>query len=364
MTNTHNSLNIDKKLTINPNAKIVLDSNIFLNYLWISTKEFKTFIKIIKAHTKEIIFTEQTLDELYRNMPLNFEKNKESKLSKSGQSFDISSLRFVDKEDRKILEKTKDIIKKNNEEHIKSYNENYNILEDFLKTNINKYTIIPRTNFIVDKAIKRKYIGNPPCSNKTTVGDEIIWESLLSWNKNDIIIVTGDNGFIKNKEFLIKEYKEKTECKLIDIYDELDLTDAIETIDGEKENPELTKLKEIEENEKKSLSDKFYEIIAKEYMQTNAYKQMLKKYNLIDTSYDTSYIRNFINWQNINNSNLNLDPINKLTEINFNTIKPIDIKLENLDIEDYQRILSKYKLNDISQNEKTGEKNGKDEDAE
>ena len=33
MTNTHNSLNIDKKLTINPNAKIVLDSNIFLNYL-------------------------------------------------------------------------------------------------------------------------------------------------------------------------------------------------------------------------------------------------------------------------------------------------------------------------------------------
>lgn len=250
-------LNVNDKLELNPQVKIVLDSNIFLNYLWLSETEFKTFIQIIESHVDEIIFTEQSIDELYRNLPSNFDKNKENKLSKTGATFDPAKLKFITKEDRKILNDAKNIIKKNQEANIDAYNKNYDLLKCFLDNNLNKYTIIKRNNEIVDRAIKRKFIGNPPWSDKQTVGDEIIWESLLDWKKTDIIIVTGDNGFISNKEFLMNEYNSKTTLKLIDIYDELDLTVALETVKPD-ENHIVVKLKDIENNEKGLLNEEFY----------------------------------------------------------------------------------------------------------
>lgn len=250
-------LNVNDKLALNPQAKIVLDSNIFLNYLWLTETEFKTFMQIIESHTDEIIFTEQSIDELYRNLPSNFDKNKENKLSKMGTGLDPSKLKFITKEDKKILSDVKNIINKNQQANIDAYDKNYKLLKVFLDNNLNKYTIIQRTNDIVDRAIKRKFIGNPPWSDKQTVGDEIIWESLLALGKTDIIIVTGDNGFIKNKEFLIKEYNRKTTLNLIDIYDELDLTVALETIKPD-ENHIVAKLKDIEDNEKSWLNEKFY----------------------------------------------------------------------------------------------------------
>ena len=75
--------------------------------------------------------------------------------------------------------------------------------------------IYERTISIVDNAVRRKYIGNPPTSNKTTCCDEIIWESILENCKNDLIIVTRDKTFNDNYNFLKTEYKNKVGKNLL-----------------------------------------------------------------------------------------------------------------------------------------------------
>ena len=66
---------------------------------------------------------------------------------------------------------------------------------------------------IIDSASRRKLAGNPPTSDKYTCGDEIIWESLLSYeieHKEDLIVVSKDKTFTNNSEFLCGEYTSKT----------------------------------------------------------------------------------------------------------------------------------------------------------
>ncbi|WP_418754797.1 PIN domain-containing protein, partial [Eubacterium ventriosum] len=82
----------------------------------------------------------------------------------------------------------------------------------------NPNCIISTTKEIIDLANRRKLSGNPPTSDKYTCGDEIIWESLLYYEterKEDLIIVSNDKTFAKNREFLVTEYKRKIEKKLM-----------------------------------------------------------------------------------------------------------------------------------------------------
>lgn len=73
--------------------------------------------------------------------------------------------------------------------------------------------VILLSDEIIDSAIRRKFAGNPPMSDKKTCCDEIIWESLLSHEteqKEDLIIVSNDGTFSDDGEFLCNEYKTKT----------------------------------------------------------------------------------------------------------------------------------------------------------
>lgn len=73
--------------------------------------------------------------------------------------------------------------------------------------------IILSSSEIIDSASRRKFAGNPPTSDKYTCGDEIIWESLLSYeieHKEDLIVVSKDKTFANNSEFLCDEYNSKT----------------------------------------------------------------------------------------------------------------------------------------------------------
>lgn len=98
-----------------------------------------------------------------------------------------------------------------------------------------------RTRDIIDRAIKRKYIGNPPTSNKNTCCDEIIWESILENCHDDLIIVTRDKTFNENYNFLKNEYNEKNGKKLLIV--EL-ISDAIRLLGDDPSN----NLETIEKN--------------------------------------------------------------------------------------------------------------------
>lgn len=98
-------------------------------------------------------------------------------------------------------------------------------------------TILETSDKLVDKAFRRKLLGNPPNSpNKHTIGDELIWELLLANMKEDLVIVTGDRTFLENKAFLQGEFSSRTGKKLIRITE--DFSSALKAA-GKKPSKEL-----------------------------------------------------------------------------------------------------------------------------
>jgi hypothetical protein len=58
-------------------------------------------------------------------------------------------------------------------------------------------------------------LGNPPISKgQNTIGDQVIWETLLLNLNSDLIFVTLDNTYEDHRTFLQNEFREKTGKKL------------------------------------------------------------------------------------------------------------------------------------------------------
>lgn len=71
---------------------------------------------------------------------------------------------------------------------------------------------------LVERARRRKVLGQPPTSpDKHTVGDEVIWESLMTWKDDDLVIVTRDKSYLDNRAILKKEFFSATGKTLIEV---------------------------------------------------------------------------------------------------------------------------------------------------
>lgn len=80
----------------------------------------------------------------------------------------------------------------------------------------------------IEKAKLRKILGNPPTSpDKYTVGDELIWETLLEQCEGDLIVVSRDKTFLENYGMLRAEYDNETR-KLLGVT--RNLSDALKAI--------------------------------------------------------------------------------------------------------------------------------------
>lgn len=261
MTNARNMLNIVDKLVVNPDIKIILDTNIFLNYLWDIDDKLKVLINLIKKYSKSIVFTEQTIDELRRNLSNHFEKNKKSRLDKLNVNFPSLTSEPISAETKALRKRLKESYKRDYDNCEKRVKENINLVNSFIENDLGDFVIISRTDNIIKKAIKRSFVGNPPYSNKKTVGDEIIWESLLAWGKNNIVIVTQDKGFLENQDFLKHDYKRTTGLELVNIYDDLELSDALAKYSDATTDEELVQLRVIENDARKErlLKDECYQ---------------------------------------------------------------------------------------------------------
>ncbi len=72
-------------------------------------------------------------------------------------------------------------------------------------------TIIQRTEEHVERAHRRKLLGNPPKSEKKdTIGDELIWEMILGHTADDLIFITRDATYRNHITFLTTEYRRET----------------------------------------------------------------------------------------------------------------------------------------------------------
>lgn len=69
---------------------------------------------------------------------------------------------------------------------------------------------LPTTKENVQRAHERKLLGHPPSSDdKTTIGDELIWETLLNGCTDDLVICSRDKTFHQNEPVLRGEFHSK-----------------------------------------------------------------------------------------------------------------------------------------------------------
>lgn len=219
--------------------KIFIDTNIFLDFYRYNKNDNISNLKDeFKKYFEYFINTKQSYDEFFRNREKTINEFIDTLKSQINPLYDgnfLSSLNgFEDYyENMKLANKSiKCMIDKCSE-----------LIFDFEKDPVYSLYLLfchntyDRTRDIIDRAIKRKYIGNPPTSNKNTCCDEIIWESILENCHDDLIIVTRDKTFNENYNFLKNEYNEKNGKKFLIV--EL-ISDAIRLLgDGPSNNLEI-----------------------------------------------------------------------------------------------------------------------------
>ncbi len=207
---------------------IFIDTNIFLNFYRYSSddlEELKKISHLIREGEIILYVTQQIVDE--------FMRNRDSAVTESYKKFDEIK---VDQSFPYIC-KTYDEEYKNLRDSIKLFSEAKNTLADKLVRDIennslkaddvvkNIFTtgeVIEVTTDLLDKAVNRYKLGNPPGKNDS-YGDAINWEILLEKvpNSKSIYFVTDDKDFksqfdqSKFNSFLLDEWKRRKESEVI-----------------------------------------------------------------------------------------------------------------------------------------------------
>jgi predicted nucleic acid-binding protein len=267
-------------------TKIFIDTQIFLN-LYNTKSPVKKLLDDIDKIRPNIVFPEQVLDEFVRNRD---KKIRELQRSIADTHNICSFGLFRDSSDfiecEEYLKKIQDLSKKMQkkcDELLKSP-EKDELFNYFTKLYEDKMVLsIKRTPEIIKKAHQRKCIGNPPISEKkTTIGDEINWESLLDKVKDDLIIISDDHTYRHDFNFLAAEFQKISNKKLLGIYDKISL--ALPLMNKKPSSELETFEKELEEKEADKL---FQQIITFHHLKGPSPEWTL--------SYSDAYIKNLSN---------------------------------------------------------------------
>ena len=198
-------------------TKIYIDTNVFLGiYRANLPADISKLMKFIKTNSKYLILTSQTKDEFARNRVKVLKKLLEDFTKKAPDTVNsnfIRSLPHYDGFNRSLKDYSnqRKLVACDIQEKIDNYKKD-DVYKKISGIFTNK-TMLAVNSDIIQRAHYRKLAGNPPTSNKTTCGDEIIWETLLAYGvkeHNDLIIVSDDHTFSDDAEFLEQEYRLKT----------------------------------------------------------------------------------------------------------------------------------------------------------
>lgn len=205
-------------------VKIYTDTNWFLNF-YRKALEDLAFLDDLVKYKGTLIITRQTINEFLRNRVTTLK---------------VVISEFKNSVDLRPPHTTALLRSLPAHEELKSITEDYKkkakgvsdylqqVIEDDKKDPVAQkllalwtdpaVTILEPSDELVDKAFRRKLLGNPPTSSgKHTIGDELIWELLLANKKEDLVVVTGDRSFLDNKALLQEEFSSRTGKTLKDI---------------------------------------------------------------------------------------------------------------------------------------------------
>jgi hypothetical protein len=235
-------------------AKIYPDTNRFVDFYRTSSEKLIVLDELLKNKVN-VVLTEQTITEFRRNritalqiLVRQFQEtndignpDKPPLLRELLEYKELSKLLDKYKEKRKaVLSQLKQLIADEQKDPVAQ-----KFLALATDAAVEKLKL---TNEVIERAYRRKLLGNPPCSpDKYTVGDEVIWEMLIENMKDDLIVVTEDHTFHDNLSLLGEEYRNRTGRKLLLVTK--NLGEALKTI-GQAPSKELI---EVEKKEEESL---------------------------------------------------------------------------------------------------------------
>lgn len=213
-------------------ARIYIDSNVFLDFYQSATDRMSVFQEIAKRR-ECILVPEQTIREVRRNralrlnwLALQIEKNFKSNIHTTSLVREMPEFKAwqtardaAGKELQKIALQLKAWAKDESSDPV---------YQEFVKVYAYGTTMSTPRDAIA-KAQTRKLIGDPPTSpDKHSLGDEIIWETLLACCEDDLVIVSRDHTFLDNEGILRFEFENTTKKRLLAITPSL--SNALELI--------------------------------------------------------------------------------------------------------------------------------------
>ena len=205
--------------------KIFIDTNVYLSFYKSNTDAITIFENDLSKLKSSLIMTDQVYDEFIRNrdnklahLPTRFKNDMVCKTFSTSIFKDTNEFKKLDEIKKEFDKTTKKLIKK-----IKDIEKNPDkdpVYKSFLKLYKNdEVTTYQKNEGIIKKAQVRNLLGNPPGPKnsgecKHTIGDEVIWETLLEFSKDDLMIISEDSTYNDYNAFLRDEYKEHTGKKL------------------------------------------------------------------------------------------------------------------------------------------------------
>ncbi|WP_129972574.1 MULTISPECIES: PIN domain-containing protein [Pseudomonas] len=192
-------------------TKLFVDTNIYLDFYRGARDRLSLFEELKKLKDK-LIISEQGYREFQRNRTAQLiNLAKEIKKTSSISIFTTAVVRdMVEHQKATRLQSEVHKLGKELERKINAMLEpkpgDDPVLDAY--ENLTKIcTFIETEEKLITKAKTRKILGNPPISpDRHSVCDELLWEELLEFCDEDLIIVSNDKTFTENKKILRDEF--------------------------------------------------------------------------------------------------------------------------------------------------------------
>jgi predicted nucleic acid-binding protein len=205
--------------------RIYIDTNVFLDFYQSATDRMGIFHEL-RARVDCIVVPEQTVREFRRNRAVRL-IHLADQVEKSANVNVHTTAIVRELPDFKKWVEARDAVKNHSRAiatQLRTWARDESsdpVYQEFVKLYVHGMTMsTPRE--ALAKAQKRKLLGDPPTTpDKYTVGDEVIWETLLALCDDDLIIVSRDRTFLDNESLLRSEYKIDGKRQLLAVTDSL-----------------------------------------------------------------------------------------------------------------------------------------------
>jgi predicted nucleic acid-binding protein len=206
-------------------TSIYIDTNVFLDFYQSATDRMGIFQEL-RARVDCIVVPEQTVREFRRNRAARLIHLADQVEKSANVNVHTTAIVRELPEFEKWVE-ARDAVKRHARAiatQLRTWARDESsdpVYQEFVKLHVNGTTMSTPDDALA-KAQARKLLGDPPTSpDKHTVGDEVIWETLLALCGNDLIIVSRDRTFLDNESLLRSEFKIEGKRQLLAITDSL-----------------------------------------------------------------------------------------------------------------------------------------------